>query len=86
MGIAAGFMLVGHFSRMEYHTRCAEGPFPTSGREMALLVTLAYLLPPAHAYRACNGIRKQAMLKPRRRICQPMITIVVPVTGRSRCT
>ena len=38
MGIAAGFMLVGHFSRMEYHTRCAEGPFPTSGRAMALLL------------------------------------------------
>jgi hypothetical protein len=38
MGIAAGFMFVGHSSRMEYHTRCAEGPFPTSGREMALLL------------------------------------------------
>ena len=38
MGMAAGFMLVGHSSQMEYHMHCAEGPFPTSSREMALLL------------------------------------------------
>jgi hypothetical protein len=38
MGMAAGFLLVRHSSQMEYHTRCAEGPFPTSSREMALLL------------------------------------------------
>ncbi len=48
MGMAAGLMLVGYSSQMEYHTRCAEGPFPTSGRGSGLVV-LAYLLPPAHA-------------------------------------
>jgi hypothetical protein len=36
MGMAAGFMLVGHSSQMAYHTRCAAGPLPTSSREMAL--------------------------------------------------
>ena len=38
MGMAAGFMLVGHSSQMDYHTRCAEGPFLTSSREMPLLL------------------------------------------------
>jgi hypothetical protein len=50
------------------------------------LVTFVDLLPPAHASRARNGIRKETMLQPRRRICQPMITIVVHVTGRSKGT
>jgi putative FmdB family regulatory protein len=38
MGMAAGFMLGGHSSQMDYHTRCAEGPFLTSSREMPLLL------------------------------------------------
>ena len=28
MGMAAGFMLVGYSSHMEYHTRCQKGHFP----------------------------------------------------------
>ena len=40
MGMAAGFLLVGHSSQMEYHTRCTEGPFSTSSREMALLLSI----------------------------------------------